>query len=156
MATIAESIQNIEQLQQNLIVIFQETITENEEYIKKLQQRQLDKGVDIFDLKLQHAYKTYPVYSKGYEKKKRKAGKYRGVVDLNFQGDYRKGITVEFENPETAILQAPEAVVNGFNLSEGLRKWYGYFEGLTKDHLDSTIDYLKSIFLKKCRDILKL
>lgn len=148
MATVLKSLQYFESLQNKIGLAFQKTIKANSEFILNLQRKQLMQGIDIEGRRLKHSQKSYSVYSKGYERKKKKAGKYTGVINLNFDGDYHKGFFVTIKDFDEAVINAPEAIVNGFNLSEGFREWYGNFEGLTDQNKKIAIEYMKSSFFK--------
>ena len=148
MATVAKSLENIQALQKRFGTVFQDVIKENSGFILNLQRKQLMQGIDIEGKNLKHSDKPYPVYSPGYTRKKKKAGKYTGVINLNFEGDYHKGFFVTVENFKEAQINAPEAIVNGFNLSEGFREWYGNFEGLTEQNKKLAINHMRSSFFK--------
>lgn len=86
-------------------------------------------GEDSEGKKLKRSNKPYSGYSKEYEKKKKKEGKYQGFIDLHFIGKYYKGFKLFISGNKWGVGAAP-AVKGGFDLTEGFREWYKGFEGL--------------------------
>ena len=92
-------------------------------------------------------------YLEGYEKRKRKAGKYQGYVDLSWTGDYLKGFQVLYLY-QKIILEGKDIILNrGSNLSDHLKEFYGNeIEGLTKANLNTIASVIKNTLIKLYRN----
>jgi hypothetical protein len=136
----------------NLLEKCQQSLKENEKILIGFNVGQLyNKGEGIDERKLKHSKKSYSVYSPGYTKKKKAAGKYQGFIDLSFLGDYYKGWKIVI-NKNKFSLQAGDVIKNGFNLTAGFREWYGKFEGLQPGNFE---DFKENYFLPTLKKLIE-
>jgi len=107
------------------------------------------KGIRADGSRIKRKGASYPVYSEGYEKKKRKKGKYQGYVDLAWNKGYLNSFHILYLY-QKIIIEAKDIILSrSFNLSDHLKEFYGdEIEGLTKQNLIEIAKVIKFTLLK--------
>jgi len=95
-------------------------------------------------------------YVKPYITKKKKAGVYRGQIDLSFTGKYLKGWIIEYGNGYFE-LKSKNVKVGSHNLNEILKKNYGEdIEGLTDKNKERVSRLLIPYILQEMKKFLSV
>jgi len=129
-------------------------IRANEERIIELNTKDqiYNKGIRSDGAKIKPFGKPYSIYSDGYEKKKKKAGLYRGKVDLNYSGKYLDSFEIKY------FLDRIEIEPNAANADLGgwLRDFYGEeIEGFTDENLQKIAKIITPELRKQLKNYLR-
>ena len=135
--------------------LINQAIKVHEDEIVKLntQDQIYDKSVKADGSVITPHDKPYTIYSFPYEKKKKKAGLYRGKVDLNYTGQYLDSFDL------TYLFQAFKIEPNSQNADLGgyLKNLYGdNIEGFTAENLSKIGNIIRPTLLKLFRNALQL
>jgi len=98
--------------------------------------------------------KITPPYSEGYKKWKTKEKLYQGHVDLHLSGTYLKSFEAQYKNDEVII--ESDRSVDGFNLSQWLKGWYGSeVEDFTENHYNEILKLISKELEREIRKSLQ-
>ncbi len=118
-----------------------ESLRENADEITSINTLRIyETGKDSEDKKLKNKYASYPVYSPGYEKKKKRLGLYNGHINLLLSGNYLGSYDLESTDKVVTIDVDP----SNADLDQVLTDLYGLdIKGLSpKEWALVTVDFI--------------
>ena len=91
---------------------------QKKEVFKLIKAQIQNKGINGEGEKIRHAFKSYPIYSDGYENLKRKLGLYTGKVDLTLNGNYLDSMEFVRLNKTSFYVDSNYNTAKGFDLGD--------------------------------------
>ena len=150
MVLLDKKIKQLKKLQKNLDFYVIDSIVKNKKSVIKLVKDQiLVQGINGRGEKIRHAFKTYSIYSDGYEIYKRKIGKYTNKIDLTVNGDYLNSLFILKINKTSFVIDSEFTTSAGFDLADHNFNVYPFHLLLTKENRNLVSNLIVKPFLRK-------
>lgn len=150
MAPLDKLINRLVKYRDNIPKYVIDSIQKREKTVFRIVRNQVQKnGINGLGEKITNPYKTYPIYSAGYERYKRRIGKYTNKIDLTLSGDYLKSLEFVRMGVNKFYVDSDHHTDDNFDLATHLFDTYPYHLLLTKENQSVVSKLVVEPYLKK-------